>query len=138
MASPTNNDTNEKVTSDAVNPAPNVENSENNTSSRESDLEDKKTNVAIHDLTVSLDPDPNDAQNPQNWPKWRKNTVFLALMSSSILCDGGVTWGASLFVAQAIQWDITLAKSSTSINYGLLLNGLGGVFAVPFIESFGR
>lgn len=59
-------------------------------------------------------------------------------MSSSLLCGGGITWGASLFVAQSIEWKITLSKSSTSSNWGLLLNGLGGVIAVPFIESFGR
>lgn len=32
--------------------------------------------------------DLNDALDPQNWTAWRKRMVFLALMSSSILCDG--------------------------------------------------
>jgi MFS family permease len=61
-----------------------------------------------------------------------------ALMSSSILCDGGMTWGASLFVAQTFEWNISMTKSTTSVNWGLLMQGLGGVFAVPFIEHFGR
>lgn len=98
----------------------------------------EKHPTIIKDLATTLHPDPNDALNPQNWSSHCKTSVFLALMSSSLLCDGGITWGASLFVAQSMEWEITLAKSSTSINWGLLLNGLGGVIAVPFIESFGR
>lgn len=96
----------------------------------------ENNSISTCDTAVALD--PNDVQNPQNWSPRRKNAVFIALMSSSILCDGGVAWGASLFVAQALEWNISVARSSTSINYGLLMNGLGGVIAVPFIESFGR
>jgi hypothetical protein len=32
--------------------------------------------------------DPEDVLDPQNWPPVRKRLVFLALMSSSLLCDG--------------------------------------------------
>lgn len=79
-----------------------------------------------------------DSFDPQNWPPRKKALLFLALMSSSILCDGGMTWGVSLFVDQTFEWDISMAKSSTSINYGILMQGIGGVIAVPFIESYGR
>jgi len=97
-----------------------------------------KDNLNIEVLAAALDPDPADPLNPQNWPKWKKTSVFLALMSSSILCDGGMTWGASLFVAQTFEWDISMSLSTTSVNYGILLQGFGGVFAVPFIEHYGR
>jgi MFS family permease len=82
--------------------------------------------------------DPSDTSNPQNWSPWRKRLVFVALMSSSILCDGGMTWGATLIVPQAMQWKISINKSATSLNYGILLQGVGGILAVPFMDAFGR
>lgn len=98
----------------------------------------KKVEQEIDIIAASLDPNPSDPLNPQNWPEWRKTSLFVALMSSSILCDGGMTWGASLFVANVIEWHIPMSKSTTSANYGILLQGFGGVFAVPLIEHFGR
>lgn len=35
--------------------------------------------------------DPADELDPQNWKPWKKRLVFIALMSSSILCDGYVS-----------------------------------------------
>jgi hypothetical protein len=98
----------------------------------------EKLNAKMGEIAMKLDPDISDINNPQNWPAWRKRTVFLALMTSSILCDGGMTWGASLFVAQAQEWRISLARSSTSINWGILLQGFGGVLVVPLMEYCGR
>ena len=49
-----------------------------------------------------------------------------------------MAWGATLIVNQAIEWDITPSKSATSLNYGILLQGFGGIFAVPLIEAYGR
>ena len=43
---------------------------------------------------VEVVADPNDDLDPQNWKPWKKRLVFIALMSSSILCDGYL---ASLF-----------------------------------------
>jgi len=97
-----------------------------------------KHDLNIDILSASLDPNPSDPLNPQNWSKWKKRSVFFALMTSSILCDGGMTWGASLFVLQSFQWDIPMSLSTTSVNYGILLQGFGGVFAVPFMQTFGR
>lgn len=94
--------------------------------------------LEIEIIAAALDPDPSDPLNPQNWPKWKKTTLFVALMSSSIICDGGMTWGASLFVANVIEWDIPMSLSTTSANYGILLQGFGGIFAVPLIEHYGR
>lgn len=94
--------------------------------------------VDIDILTTFLDSDPNDTFNPQNWSSHRKTGVFLALMSSSLLCDGAMVWGATLFFAQTLTWHITMAKSTTSVNYGILLQGFGGILAVPLIEHYGR
>ncbi|KIX06274.1 uncharacterized protein Z518_04249 [Rhinocladiella mackenziei CBS 650.93] len=85
-----------------------------------------------------VEPDPSDDRNPQNWSPWKKRLVFIALMSSSILADGGMTWGATLVVPQAIEWNTSVTHSATSLNYGILLQGIGGIIAVPFIDAYGR
>ena len=49
-----------------------------------------------------------------------------------------MTWGATLVVTQAENWGVSINYSATSMNYGILLQGFGGIFAVPFIEAYGR
>ncbi|RAH47325.1 putative MFS transporter [Aspergillus brunneoviolaceus CBS 621.78] len=75
--------------------------------------------------------DGNEQRNPRNWRPWKKRLLFFALMSSSILADGGMTWGATLI-------DISVDKSATTMNYGMLLQGVGGLMANPLIEAYGR
>jgi hypothetical protein len=41
-----------------------------------------------NELNLLGGPDPHGTLNPQNWNLMRKNLVFVALMSSSILADG--------------------------------------------------
>lgn len=79
-----------------------------------------------------------DEQNPQNWSNTRKTLLFIALMSSSLLADGAMVWGGTLITPQAMEWGISINKSATSMNYGILLQGFGGIFAVPLIEAYGR
>jgi hypothetical protein len=57
-----------------------------------------------------------------------------------ILTDScrAMVWGGTLVTEQAMDWDITITHSATSMNYGILLQGFGGVFAVPLIEAYGR
>lgn len=49
----------------------------------------------------------------------------------------GMTWGATLIVPQAMEWGISADYSATSMNYGMLLQGVGGLVAIPLIEAFG-
>ncbi|KEF59874.1 uncharacterized protein A1O9_04722 [Exophiala aquamarina CBS 119918] len=49
-----------------------------------------------------------------------------------------MTWGATLVVPQAIEWKTSISHSATSLNYGILLQGFGGIFAVPLIDAYGR
>ncbi|OJI98584.1 hypothetical protein ASPVEDRAFT_80226 [Aspergillus versicolor CBS 583.65] len=77
-------------------------------------------------------------RSPRSWSPWKKRLLFFALMSSSILADGGMTWGSTLIVDQATEWGISVDKSATSMNYGMLLQGIGGLIAIPLIEAFGR
>ncbi len=50
----------------------------------------------------------------------------------------GMTWGATLVVPQAFEWNTSINHSATSLNYGILLQGFGGIIAVPFIDAYGR
>ncbi|KAJ6150738.1 hypothetical protein N7470_007332 [Penicillium chermesinum] len=79
-----------------------------------------------------------DPRDPQNWSPGRKTLLFLALMSSSLLADGAMVWGSTLVTQQAMDWNITVNHSATSMNYGILLQGFGGILAVPLIEAYGR
>ncbi|KFY05036.1 hypothetical protein O988_00330 [Pseudogymnoascus sp. VKM F-3808] len=97
--------------------------------------------TAQHEIAIDFaatEVDSSDIKNPKNWSSTRKHVIFAALMSSSILCDGGMTWGATLLLPQSIEWDISLDKAATSMNYGILLQGLGGILAIPIIEAYGR
>jgi hypothetical protein len=49
-----------------------------------------------------------------------------------------MVWGSTLITQQAIDWNITVNHSATSMNWGILLQGFGGIFAVPLIEAYGR
>ncbi|OOQ82608.1 polyamine transporter [Penicillium brasilianum] len=82
--------------------------------------------------------DPSDMKNPQNWSRTRKTLLFVSLMSSSLLADGAMVWGGTLVTPQAMEWGISVTHSATSMNYGILLQGFGGMFAVPLIEAYGR
>ncbi|RMD41466.1 hypothetical protein DV735_g3635, partial [Chaetothyriales sp. CBS 134920] len=88
--------------------------------------------------TILQGPDQDDERNPQNWSPWTKRLVFVALMSSSLLADGGMIWGATMVVPQAMEWHTSIAHSATSLNYGILLQGFGGIIAVPLIDAYGR
>ncbi|KAJ5808960.1 hypothetical protein N7474_010229 [Penicillium riverlandense] len=80
----------------------------------------------------------NDPQDPKNWSTARKTLLFMSLMSSSLLADGAMVWGSTLITQQAMDWNIPITHSATSMNYGILLQGFGGIFVVPLIEAYGR
>ncbi|PYH90943.1 polyamine transporter [Aspergillus ellipticus CBS 707.79] len=80
----------------------------------------------------------DDHLNPRKWSPWKKRLMFLSLMCSSNLADGGMVWGSTLIVPQAEEWGISVDESATSMNYGMLLQGIDGLMAIPFIEAYGR
>ncbi|KAJ5549705.1 hypothetical protein N7535_002358 [Penicillium sp. DV-2018c] len=98
----------------------------------------------------------NDQLNPRNWSSARKTMLFVSLMTSSLLadgygmarsivelivpviCDWAMVWGGTLVTEQAMDWKISITHSATSMNYGILLQGFGGILAVPLIEAYGR
>ncbi|KAK6828955.1 hypothetical protein RU639_003213 [Aspergillus parasiticus] len=90
--------------------------------------------IETHVTTLEDD----ESRNPRNWSPTKRRLIFIALMSSSILADGGMTWGSTLIVPQAMEWGISVNHSATSMNYGMLLQGVGGLIAIPLIEAYGR
>jgi hypothetical protein len=79
--------------------------------------------------------DPND---PLNWSWLRKHKVLLILLLPSLLTDWGMTWGTTLFEAQAKDWHMTVPAAAASVSGGIFLQGPGGVLAVPFVQRYGR
>lgn len=64
---------------------------------------------------------------------------FLLFPRVKLTCKiRAMVWGSTLVSQQAMDWNITVNHSATSMNYGILLQGFGGIFAVPLIEAYGR
>ena len=66
------------------------------------------------------------------------NSQEALAINSKVTDDSGMTWGATLIVPQAMEWGVSVDYSATSMNYGMLLQGVGGLMAIPLIEAFGR
>jgi hypothetical protein len=66
------------------------------------------------------------------------NARSLYLNRSPLTFSSAMVWGSTLITQQAIDWNITVNHSATSMNWGILLQGFGGIFAVPLIEAYGR
>lgn len=125
----------------------------------EMDSSSLSQDASTHEVHSGESKGDMDERNPQNWSQRRKTLLFLALMSSSLLADGYVystlpmivafkliqctyrramVWGGTLITPQAMEWGISINKSATSMNWGILLQGFGGLFAVPLVEAYGR
>ncbi|KAI9694490.1 MAG: hypothetical protein M1822_000106 [Bathelium mastoideum] len=87
----------------------------------------------------TLIPQPSeDPADPLNWSWGKKHSVLLALGAGCLLTDWGMTWGSTLFEAQAMDWHMTPPAVSNSITGGIFLQGPGGILAVPLIQRYGR
>lgn len=54
------------------------------------------------------------------------------------LTDFSIGWGFVLYEQQSITFNMSVADTSQSISGGIFLQGVGGLFAVPLIQRFGR
>ena len=126
----------EYVKPDLENTGAFIVNTEKSTSSSIGSPENlKKTPDGSQTLIPQPSDDPSD---PLNWSWSKKHGVLLALGAGCLLTDWGMTWGSTLFEAQAMEWHMSPPAVSNSITGGIFLQGPGGVLAVPLIQRYGR
>lgn len=107
-------------------------------------VQDQEFNAQNHlrlarDGVTVLIPQPDDnEEDPLNWSWLRKHKVLVALLLPSLLTDWGMTWGTTLFEAQAVTWGMAIPDVARSVSGGIFLQGPGGVIAVPFVQRYGR
>ena len=91
------------------------------------------------DGKIVLIPQPSDdPADPLNWSWTKKHTVLFALGFSALLTDWGMTWGTTLFEAQALTWNMSIPDVAKSLSGGIFLQGPGGILAVPLVQRYGR
>jgi hypothetical protein len=73
-----------------------------------------------------------------NWSWSKKHQILVALTFSALLTDWGMTWGTTLFEAQAQTWGMSVVDISNSLSGGIFLQGPGGVLVVPLVQRYGR
>ncbi|KAL9095797.1 MAG: hypothetical protein Q9165_001794 [Trypethelium subeluteriae] len=88
--------------------------------------------------TILIPQPSDDPADPLNWSWGKKHLVLFTLFLPALFTDFGMTWGTTLFQAQAPSFGMTVAATALSINGGIFLQGPGGVIAVPFTQRFGR
>jgi hypothetical protein len=102
----------------------------------------KDTDVGLKltkDGSTVLIPQPTDDDaDPLNWSWLKKHKAFFALLLPSLLTDWGMTWGTTLFEAQAGTWHMSVSDVARSTSGGIFLQGPGGILAVPLIQRYGR
>ena len=70
------------------------------------------SNSSLHlkttsDGNVVLIPQPSDdPDDPLNWSWMKKHAVFMSLLPGCFLTDWVITWGTTLFEAQAMDWKV--------------------------------
>ncbi len=89
-------------------------------------------------VTVLIPQPSDDPLDPLNWSWGRKHKVLIALLLPSLLTDWGMTWGTTLFEAQAATWEMSVPAVAASVSGGIFLQGPGGVMAVPLVQRYGR
>ena len=81
---------------------------------------------------------PGDAENPRNWPAWRKWSIVAVI----ILVDLSVSWTASGFSPGSTEFSKEFGVSSEVATLGLSLTvlgfALGPMTLAPLSEYFGR
>jgi hypothetical protein len=88
--------------------------------------------------TVLIPQPSDDDEDPLNWSWLKKHKALLALLLPSLLTDWGMTWGTTLFEAQAMTWNMSIPDAARSVSGGIFLQGPGGVLAVPLVQRYGR
>lgn len=91
-----------------------------------------------HRVRTAVDWEPNDPENPQLWPRWRK---LLHMLQIGILAFA-VTTGSSLITPSlseiAAEFGVSQTASIATLSVYVLGLALGPMIAAPLSETFGR
>ncbi|UNI24377.1 hypothetical protein JDV02_010128 [Purpureocillium takamizusanense] len=104
---------------------------------QQSDLiEDKKT---TSDGNIILDPQPEESANdPLNWPAWRRDTALLSLGFYCMIGGGITPLIAAGFTDVARDYDVSVETVSLTTGLYMMGLGLGSVIASPTAILFGK
>lgn len=93
--------------------------SPSNASDSASDNSQLKT---TKDGRIVLIPQPSDSlADPLNWSLGKKCAVFACILPGCFLTDWVITWGSTLFEAQAMEWNMLVPKVANSISGAIFM-----------------
>ncbi|KOS18307.1 Protein HOL1 [Escovopsis weberi] len=99
--------------------------------------EDEKKRTA--DGAIILDPQPEDSANdPLNWPSWRRDTALLSLGFYCMLGGGMTPVIAAGFTNVADDFNVSVETVALTTGLYMMGLGLGSVFASPTAIIFGK
>lgn len=105
---------------------------------RASDDGSKGLKTAKDGQTVLIPQPSDDPNDPLNWSWAKKHAVLASLLPGCFLTDWVITWGSTLFEAQAMEWQMSPPQVANSISGAIFMQGPGGLLAVPLVQRYGR
>ena len=97
--------------------------------------EKKKTN----DGKIILEPQPEDSANdPLNWPSWRRDTALLVLGFYCMICGGITPLLAAGFTDVSEDYDVDVADVSLTTGLYMMGMGIGCVIFSPTAILWGK
>ncbi|KAK5049899.1 hypothetical protein LTR84_004018 [Exophiala bonariae] len=104
----------------------------------EIDAEHDGIKLAEDGHTILIPQPSDDPNDPLNWSTLRKSLLFCTMASASFLTDFQAAAGAPLLGPQAKEWGISPNHVNYAGNLNLLMIGIGGLFWLPIMSSWGR
>ncbi|KAK5217824.1 hypothetical protein LTR72_009487 [Exophiala xenobiotica] len=86
-----------------------------------------------------LNPQPSDDPlDPLNWSWWKKHSILLTISVAAFIADFQAGAAAPCIIAQGVEWKLSPDHVNYANNLNVLLVGIGGVVAIPFLYIWGR
>ncbi|KAJ5814516.1 hypothetical protein N7474_006293 [Penicillium riverlandense] len=80
----------------------------------------------------------DDADNPLNWPRWRKVYIALLMAVLGFLAQFGSALINPGYVEMSEDLKITIEQSSYCTTIFIVFSGLAPMFVVPYANTYGR
>ncbi|EXJ67941.1 uncharacterized protein A1O5_08555 [Cladophialophora psammophila CBS 110553] len=109
------------------------------------DISQGKSELGAANLKLSKDghtvliPQPSaDPNDPLNWSELKKHLILVTIAVAAFQSDFQTAVGVPGLIAQGIEWNLSPTHVNYAGNLNVLMNGIGGVFWMPFIYFWGR